>query len=316
VRRADQINAFLNKHGWSDAKREPIAGDASNRRYLRLSGPNGRAIMMDAPSDKGEDVRPFVKVAEYLQTQGLSAPQILAKDEAAGFLLLEDLGDNLFARMLQKNPDLEPDLYRAAVDTLIALHEAPAPALPPYSVGMMTDLAALAYEWYCLATTDSKGDVEAFKASFSPLLEAYAAEQTVLIQRDYHAENVLWLPDRDGAASILQDARRDVNPATEQVCLERYVSRSGLDADTFHAAYAVLGVQRNLRIIGVFARLCVRDGKAHYVDLIPRVWGLLFRNLEHPALRDIAEQLENDLPRPNPTTLKRIKAKCATFPKQ
>lgn len=332
------ISGFLDRIGWGDATRAPLAGDASNRRYERLSHPRlGSAVLMDAPPEKGEDVRPFVRIARHLTGLGLSAPRILAEDAAQGFLLLEDLGDDLYARVLKRDPGLEPSLYEAAVDVLLTLHRAPLPTgLAAYDPPLMADMAALAFDWYLAqAAAFDPAARSAFHAAFLRLLRKGAADQTVLILRDYHAENLLWLPHRDGPSrvglldfqdamtghpaydlvSLLQDARRDVPAATETAMIDRYLDGSGLDRDAFLTAYHVLGAQRNLRIIGVFARLCTRDGKAHYVDLIPRVWGLLQRDLSHPALAPVANTLRAALPAPTPETLTRLREKCATVPK-
>lgn len=330
-------NAFLDKNDWSAAKRVPLAGDASNRRYERLTHPTlGPAVLMDAPRERGEDIRPFIRIAEHLSALGLSAPTIIAQDPENGFLLLEDLGDALFARIVADDLTLETPLYEAAIDVLLTLHKAPlATSLDPYSPQVMTEMAALAFDWY-LAHAAQPDDMarDEFKSVFLGELEQHASDQSVLIQRDYHAENLLWLPDRDGPArvglldfqdamtghraydlvSLLQDARRDVPKTTERNMIERYVALSGVDPEAFERAYYLLGAQRNLRILGVFARLCLRDGKEHYVDLIPRVWGLLQRDLDHPALSSVAPLLRTVLPVPDTALLKGLKEKCGQIP--
>ncbi len=328
---------FLARNDWADATIAPLAGDASNRRYMRLSHPShGPAVLMGAPPEKGEDVRPFTRIARHLSSFGLSAPAILAEDEANGFLLLEDLGDDLFARVIPRDPALERPLYAAATDVLLTLHNAPLPSgLGPYSPHLMAGLAALAFDWYLAHARAPDPDARAgFLADFLPLLEHHAAERTALVLRDYHAENLLWLPSRHGPArvglldfqdamtghpaydlvSLLQDARRDVPPGIEQAMIACYIAGSGWNRDAFDTAYHLLGTQRNLRILGVFARLCLRDGKAHYVDLIPRVWDLLQRDLSHPALAPVAPLLRRVLPEPTPDTLRTLKEKCATIP--
>ena len=333
------IRTFLEQSGWADADVAPLAGDASNRRYLRLSRKGGaeRAVVMDAPTEKGEDVRPFIRIATWLTDTGFSAPRILAADEDQGLLLLEDLGDDLFARVIPDHPALETQLYEAGTDVLMALHDQPPPAdLNRYSVPVMTDLAALAYDWYLGAARGADPSAKArFTAAMSDALTQHAPTQDVLIQRDYHSENLLWLPDRDGVArvglldfqdavlghraydlvSLLQDARRDVPPAIETAMIARYVHATGQTPATFDAAYHVLGAQRNLRILGVFARLCVRDGKAHYVDLIPRVWGLLQRDLAHPALADTTAIIADTLPSPDAPLLQILKDKMRHHPR-
>ena len=330
-------DGFVSNTEWSGARRMPLAGDASNRRYERLHLNGKTAVLMDAPPDKDEDIRPFVRIARHLSALELSAPEILAQDPDHGFLLLEDLGDDLFARVIPREPTLELPLYEAATDVLVHLHKAPPPeGLRPYDPPVMLEMAALAWRWYLGgALGEDAASGQAFRAAFAPILHRYASDTPVLIQRDYHAENLLWLPDRTGPArvglldfqdamaghpaydlvSVLQDARRDVPPAIEEAMIARYIAAAGQAGDTFRAAYAVLGTQRNLRILGVFGRLCMMSGKPHYVDFIPRVWDLLLRDLAHPALTPVAGLITGALPVPTPDILQRLKDKCATIPK-
>lgn len=336
--RTDLIEAFVAQAGWGDAIRKPLAGDASNRRYFRLCfGLSGRtSVLMDAPSEKGEGVRPFVVIARYLRDLGLSAPEILAEDEQAGLLLLEDLGDDLFARVLERDSTQEVPLYEAATDLLVDLHKSSPPkAMPAYDPALMTNLAALAFDWYLKGATGAENTKVqgAFCASFEPLLQRHCSDDDVLIQRDYHAENLLWLPERNGVArvglldfqdalrghraydlvSLLQDARRDVSPRIEYTMLGRYIGTTDQNPITFTRAYHLLGAQRNLRIIGVFARLCIRDGKTSYLSLLPRVWDHLKNDLADEALAPIRPFIAM-LPDPTPDILDRIKAQCAKHP--
>ncbi|MFD3188921.1 aminoglycoside phosphotransferase family protein [Sedimentitalea sp. HM32M-2] len=327
--RKNLARSFLATTDWANARRAPLAGDASNRRYERLTDPVSlkTAVLMDAPPERGEDVRPFLRIARHLTALGLSAPEILAEDVPHGFLLIEDLGDDLFARVIPAQPGLEPDLYAAATDVLLVLHRADLPPLAAYNTAVMTDLAALALTQYRRAITGDNGPESAFRDTFETVLDGLTPMNSVLIQRDYHAENLLWLPHRQGVArvglldfqdamsghpaydlvSLLQDARRDVAPRIETEMITRYLAETGLDRDAFEVAYAALGVQRNLRILGVFARLARAYGKPHYVDLIPRVWAHLTRDLQHPALTPVAGLLQQALPPPDPETLQKLK---------
>lgn len=322
---------FLATTSWAHARRTPLAGDASARKYERLIDPNTgqTAVLMDAPADKGEDICPFIRITEYLRAHGFSAPEIIAQDTQHGFLLLEDLGDALYARVLETSPHLEHPLYEAATDVLISLHQAKPPRLDPYSPPIMADLANLALSKYAHGITgqsDAGLELE-FVRRFEDILHQTTQDTQVLIQRDYHAENLLWLPDRSNLArvglldfqdamlghaaydlvSLLQDARRDVSDSIEQAMITHYVANSGCDDAVFRTAYAVLGAQRNLRIIGVFARLGTEHNKPHYVDMIPRVWGHLLRDLEHPALASIADTILLALPKPTADNLKMLK---------
>ncbi len=335
--RATLMDEFVARAGWAHAARRMVAGDASNRRYERLTATDGATlILMDAPPDRGEDVRPFIRVAEHLRGLGLSAPGIVHRDTQNGLLLIEDLGDDLFKTVIARDPHMERPLYEASVDVLTVLHAAPMPALEAYDTAVMTRYAALAYDWYLFGIT-GKRDVDlraGFETSFARLVAPLEDAPQVLIQRDYHAENLLWLPGKQDAArvglldfqdamaghpsydlvSILQDARRDVPRRIEAAMIDRYLAQNPQDEETFRAAYAVLGVQRNLRIIGAFARLCLKAGKPRYVDLIPRVWDFVTRNLAHPALAPVADQIRATLPAPTPEIMESLKAKCAQYP--
>jgi aminoglycoside/choline kinase family phosphotransferase len=166
--------AFLTAAGWGAADRVSLAGDASNRRYDRLTDATGRrAVLMDANPGKGEDVRPFTRIARFLLDAGLSAPQIIAEDDTHGFLLLEDLGDDLFARVVPPRPHLEISLYEAATDVLVALHRLKPPDLAPYDPDLMTRMAALAFGKYRAGITGDAGTAaqEKFETRFRRLLQ-------------------------------------------------------------------------------------------------------------------------------------------------
>ncbi|WP_417740735.1 aminoglycoside phosphotransferase family protein [Salipiger sp.] len=320
---------FLADAGWADATATPIAGDASARRYTRLARGAARAILMDDPEG---DTALFARLSRHLLSLGLSAPKILA--EAEGRLLLEDLGDGLIAR-LATDPETEKRLYLAATDALVALHRhAPPPDLPradPQHLAAMTDLAITCYATNA-GLAPPPGTKEACAQAFERALAAHAPETDVMILRDYHAENILWLPEREGPAraglldfqdalqghraydlvSLIEDARRDVAPETAEAAIRHYLAETRLPETPFRTALAVLGAQRNLRILGVFARLAATRGKPGYIDLIPRVWGHLQADLRHPALAEIAAILHPALPAPTPEILQRLKSPCPT----
>lgn len=336
--REDTISQFLQSTEWAEADRAPLAGDASMRKYQRLgeSRHGVHAVLMDADPALGNDVRPFVKITNYLRGLGLSAPEIYAQDDDAGILVLEDLGDDLFARVLEADATNEDQLYRAATDVLVALHQAEAPELDLYDTGLMTKMVALSFDWYQLGGTGQLNhDARtAFVEAFSRLLDTEVAAPSILIQRDYHAENLLWLPERDGLArvglldyqdallghpaydlvSLLKDARRDVPADVEDAMIQHYVARSGCDGVEFRRAYHVLGLQRNLRILGVFARLSMHFGKPSYVDLIPRVWDHVQTDLAEPVNQPVADILRRYLPAPSPEILQELRNKCGTVP--
>ncbi len=311
---------FLAQHGWGDAERRPLAGDASFRRYERLWRGRETAVLMDAPPPQ-EDVRPFSRMAQWLAAGGFSPPRILAEDAAQGFLLLEDLGDDLYARLLERQAADETALYAAAIDCLRDLHALPAPAgLAAYDAQRLIDEAGLFPDWYLPALTGQPtppAQRAAFNALLAELAPAAIAARPVTVLRDFHAENLLWLPGRAGRAqvglldfqdavaghpaydlvSLLEDARRDVAPALAEAMLNRYTADlSQTEATAFRRAYAILGAQRNIRIIGVFTRLWQRDGKPGYQAFMPRMWGLLERDLAHPDLAALRAWVDEAVP--------------------
>ncbi len=310
--RARRLDAFLARTGWADAAREALPGDASFRRYVRLTGRAGRAMLMDAPSP--EDVGPFERVARHLGGLGLSAPGVVAADGANGFLLLEDLGDDTFARALAAGAD-EAALYALAVDALIALQRHPhatAIDLPRYDFARLVDEEAmLLVDWYLPAVTGA-APAPAVRAEYRQLWRAVLAPildaPPTLVLRDFHVDNLMRL-DREGVAacglldfqdavlghpaydlvSLLEDARRDVPPAVVDSCRARYAAAFPWAHDpAFEAACRALGASRHAKVIGIFTRLDRRDGKPAYLAHIPRVWRLLEAALAHPALDALA----------------------------
>lgn len=326
-------DAFVARAGWADAQRRFLAGDASARSYDRLVRGDETAVLMDAPPDRGEDVRPFVAMANHLRGLGLSAPAILAQDPANGFLLIEDLGDTLYARLLNDDPQPETALYSAAVQVLAHLQAAPAPpGLPDHSRDFMANAAGLSQIWYARAITGQPQDATALIAAMDRAMAAHCTARPVLVLRDYHAENLLWLPGRSGLArvglldfqmgsmgqpeydliSLLQDARRDVPRDLADRMIGHFAALTGADPDRTATACAVLGAQRALRILGGFTRLSLHFGKPGYVRLIPRVWAHLQHDLAHPALAEVRDAAR--LPDPTPGALQRITDLCGTVP--
>ena len=232
--------AFLAGCGWEDALPAPLAGDASFRRYYRLGRNGRRAVLMDAPPPQ-EDVVPYIAVAQLLRRLGFSAPEVFAEDRAAGFLLIEDFGDDTYTRLLERGAD-EPALYSLAVDTLVELQRAVAvrgnPDLPPYDAERFLAEAALLVDWYAPAAL-GEPLTDARRAEYldlwQTLLPQAALPQDTLVLRDYHVDNLMLLPDRSGVqgcglldfqdavcgppsydlGSLLADARRDIERPLE-----------------------------------------------------------------------------------------------------
>jgi hypothetical protein len=347
--RVAALGALLAAHGWEARDAAPLAGDASPRRYLRLTARDRRAVLMDADPATGEDVRPFLAITAVLRARGLSAPEVLGADPDAGFVLLEDLGDDLFARVCAADPAAQTPLYAAATDLLARLHRDMAPSaeeaarIPPYDGATLLREARLLRDWYLPGALGAPLGPD-LCARFDALIAAACAPVAVacpsapgaaLVLRDYHAENLIWLPERSGAArvglldhqdaligrpaydlaSVLEDARRDTSPALRAAMIARYCAAMGLDAAgeaAFRAEFAILAAQRNLKILGIFARLCLRDGKPGYVALLPRVWAHLTHDLDHPALADLRAFVAAHVPAPDAAVRAALVARAGT----
>lgn len=354
--REHQRLAFLNAAGLADAARDPLPGDASTRRYERLTTPDGRSLMLMDQAASAESppadpswtpeqrlasgwnatarlsagrIEAFAAVAAHLKSLGLSAPDIVAVDAAAGLAVLEDFGDDLFARVIERGEPEEP-LYLAAVEALATLHDAGAPdvltgaagdwPLQVYDETALQGGADLFVEWLPKldpALTFDAAAIADWRAAWAPVVARGAAGASVMAHRDYHAENLIRLAGREGAPmvgmidfqdavrahpswdlhSLLQDARRDVSPALEARALEHYFSlRPHVDRTEFMRDYGGLAALNEARILGIFARLIVRDGKPRYRAFMPRMWAHLNTNLTRPGLETVRDWFDAHVP--------------------
>jgi N-acetylmuramate 1-kinase len=286
--------------------------------------PDGPPVRGDKPysaiAHLADNVVPFVAMAHGLGQYGFSAPAIYQADLEQGFLIIEDLGDE---RVVGGDPP-EPikECYETAVDVLLALHGQQLPdmlpvaphldyRIPPYDMDAFLIEAELLVDWFLPRLDAAIPDTErgSFRALWRDLLQPAIDAPRTWVLRDFHSPNLIWLPQRHGfarlglidfqdavmgppaydLASLLQDARVDVSEETELALLGQYVRgrssrEAGFDGAQFIKLYAMLAAQRASKILGIFARLDVRDGKPQYLRHLPRVWGYLQRSLSHPAL--------------------------------
>jgi tRNA threonylcarbamoyl adenosine modification protein YjeE len=351
--RIGEVLAFLDASpAWNGARIAYLQGDASTRTYARLIEGERTVLLMDAPRQPdgppirdgksysqiarlAEDmVRPFVAIGAVLRGAGLSAPGVAAADLDKGLLLVEDLGDRLFAREVASGAS-QAELWRTAVDALVHLRGVPVPGSFPLPDGTSyrlprRDRAALEIEidlvidwlWPELKGGPAPDAARAeFQAGWQPILDRLLALPGGWLLRDYHSPNLIWLPERRGVArvgildfqdavnehlafdlvSLLQDARVDVSEALERDMFAYYCAavrkaEPRFDQEEFTFAYNAFGAQRNSKILGIFARLARRDGKSQYLAHLPRVWGYLQRNLRHVTLRPVAAWYERHFP--------------------
>lgn len=323
IRRQKEIEEFLQGTEFKGAALYPLAGDASARRYVRVKLGGREAMVMDTPAE-GENFPAFVQVAEFLYKNGCSAPEILARDMKGGFLLLEDFGDASFTSILKAgNGEVENELYGCAIELLAQKYNCSGgmlPSLPYYDEELYLKEVSLFPDWY-LPQVMGKGRALESRAEYMDIwreiLRSAPLNKNVFVHRDLHADNLMWLPQRHGIkklglldfqdavigdaaydmVSLLEDARRDVPQALVDGLIAQYLEKSGESSGRFHTAYNILGAQRNSKIIGIFVRLAVRDGKENYLKLLPRVWEHLQRDIQHPALTKLALWIERNLPR-------------------
>jgi len=353
--REAQIRAFLRDVEWHKATRTPVQGDASTRRYERLILGGEKAVLMDAPKGAempsepegasietrktlgynalarlaGPNPEAFACIANELTKRGFSAPKIMAADLGKGLMLLEDLGEGVYAQVIAKDPSSERNLYEVAIDTLAAIYRSSFPAQMEFQTHSWRardyDPAALLAEtdlcldWYA---KDFDYEIEGaaraeFYSLFAKSFEHLGAHAPGFALRDFHAENLFWLPERQAISrvglidfqdglfihpaydvmSLITDIRRDVSPELKDILIKRFCDKAGLnDDESFRAAYAVLGVQRGTKLLGFPVRADLKFGKPQYRKLLPRVKRHLNEDLSHPALADIRNWFTRHIP--------------------
>jgi len=296
----------------------PASSDASFRRYFRVHFPEVTLIAMDAPPSH-EDCRPFVKIGKHLLSIGLNVPQVIAEDLSLGFLVLGDLGDDTYLSKL--NQDSAPQLYLDATNALIKMQLAAPPTdLPPYDEALLLREMQLFPDWYVakhLNLTLNEKQLISVNKTFSVLNENILAQGKVTVHRDYHARNLMVTPlnnpgilDFQDAVfgpitydlvSLLKDAYIHWDEAQVIDWAVRYwqpARKAGLPVPTdfseFYRDFEWMGVQRHIKVLGIFARLAYRDGKKAYLNDMPLVMHYLrtvcHRYMElHPLLRVLNE---------------------------
>lgn len=357
LERLQDLAAFLDANSVApDAAIAYLQGDASARAYARTLRGGEPVILMDWPpqpdgppirnglpysriAQLAEGTAAFENVARLLQSVGLVVPEIHAADHERGLMLIGDLGDRVFGAEVAEGADPEP-MWTAATDTLVQMRsldgrrihewnskESRISLVGDYDRGVYEIETTLLPDWYWPLTKGGSipKDVRTdFEAAWSPVLDQLMGDPNkVIVLRDYHSPNLLYMPERDGAlhhkvglidfqdalvghpafdlVSLLQDARLDVPAELEDRLYARYVAavaarEPGFDERAFRFAYAALGAQRNTKILGIFARLWKRDGKPNYLRHIPRIWRYLERDLAHPGLAALATWYDTHFP--------------------
>ena len=322
--RQAQYRTFLHQRGLDPRSLSPLIQDASFRRYFRLSDTDRPILLMDAPLEL-ENVGQFAKIARHLTAVGLKAPEIIDFDQEYGLLLLEDFGDDTFTRLIASGTD-DTSLYPLAVDVLIALHSHPDAAaidLPLYDRNLFIQEALLLTDWYAPVIRNNPTSAEmrhSYISIWQEILDSLPEPAHSLVLRDFHVDNLMRVPPGIGISgcglldfqdavigpmaydlvSLLEDARRDINPNLVVSMIQRYHEAMPLlEVENFRRWYHVLGAQRHCKVAGIFLRLLLRDGKSDYVRHIPRVIHLLEQKFDVPELLPLRQWLDFWLPERN-----------------
>ena len=301
-----------NYFGDENFERLFLAADASFRRYELITSLNQKYVLMDAPPVQ-EKLDEFIQIDQLLLKLNLSSPEIYHIDRQNGFLLMEYLGDKKLNKIKNK---VETECYIESLNLLVKLKNNYADYkqenIPKYSKDILIKESELFFDWYVIQEKNYLKDD--YNIIISNLIDKLEIKQEVLTLRDYHADNILWLDDRSAiervglldfqdalignpaydVVSLLEDARKDVPDQLAEKCISHYIEKSELNEAEFLNDYYILGAQRNLKIIGIFSRLAKRDGKTHYLEMIPRVKNYLLNDLKHPTLLELKIFLEEN----------------------
>lgn len=316
--REAEIVSFLALNGYGLAGAQPLAQDASFRRYHRLIGGPRPALLMDAPPP--EDIGAFIRIGRHLSDIGVTVPEVFAADAERGLLLEEDLGDTMVSHLVEASGPRE--VFDAIVDTLVVMHRAaPPPSLPRWDTEVMITAAmGTLFDWWWPAAFHEPAPDEArldFAVALTAVLAPVADGPVSFVHRDFFVENLLWLPRRRGIArvgvidfqsaatghpaydlvSLLQDARRDIPHEVADHAIERYLAaRPELDAGRFRTAYAACAAQRHLRVACQWVRLARRDNRPGYLIHGQHTWRLLQQAMRNPSVAPLAKAFDRWIP--------------------
>lgn len=318
--RLEQLKVWLNDCGIGYQSIEPASADASFRRYFRINDQGYTFIVMDAPPEK-EDCRPFIHIANLLLQRGLNVPKILQQDLEQGFLLLSDLGSTVFLSEL--NSDTVDDMYRVAMDVLLQLQQYENPDLPAYDENLLRTEMSLFPDWYLAKHLNLSLDVEQqaiLEQSFALLVENALVQPQVCVHRDYHSRNLMINKDNPRQPGVIDFQDAVIGAVTydlvsllkdcyiqwprEKVeswvhyfysqALSRGIIRD-VSFETFLRWFDLMGLQRHIKVAGIFSRLYHRDGKSGYLNDIPLTMEYIFEVLNfYPEFKPL-QTLLNDI---------------------
>ena len=319
VSRINQINNFLKNNQIETKNLIPIKNDASFRKYFRVD----KKILMDADPNLGEDVGSFININHVLREFKLNVPEIFTIDKENGFLLLEDLGENIFSQIL--NSENEEQLYKQAIDVLVEIYKKDLNKfsnftfLEKYSVEKLQDESQLFIEWYLkkyLKINITDTDIKDFKDIINKIFNNLDTKFEKLVLRDYHVDNLILQKSKLGLKqvgildfqdavlgsssydliSIIEDVRRPISKDLKNILIKYFIDFTGYDSNQLEKELAFYSVQRNLKILGIFSRLNLRDNKSKYMGYNDNAWKYIESNLNNPTMSDLKVWLKKILP--------------------
>ncbi|MBL6840952.1 phosphotransferase [Pelagibacterales bacterium] len=319
VSRINQINNFLKNNQIETKNLIPIKNDASFRKYFRVD----KKILMDADPHLGEDVGSFININHVLREFKLNVPEIFTIDKENGFLLLEDLGENIFSQIL--NSENEEQLYKQAIDVLVEIYKKDLNKfsnftfLEKYSVEILQDESQLFIEWYLkkyLKINITDTDIKNFKDIINKIFNNLDTKFEKLVLRDYHVDNLILQKSKLGLKqvgildfqdavlgsssydliSIIEDVRRPISKDLKNILIKYFIDSTGYDPNQLEKELAFYSVQRNLKILGIFSRLNLRDNKSKYMGYNDNAWKYIESNLNNPTMSDLKVWLKKILP--------------------
>ena len=311
------LYSFVLNCGFKEEDIIPIKNDASFRKYYRIK--NKKLIVMDAPPDKGESIEQFRAIADIIHTFNLSAPQIVSFDTKQGFMLLEDFGQTSFSNILNK--DNESKLYKKAIEVLIEINkqskskEKKISKLKSYSIDLLVNESLLFIDWYLekrkgeLVSSDQKKE---FIKILNDFYNNIKPQSSTLVLRDYHVDNLFFLNNQKSLkqvglidfqdavigsplydlASLLEDVRRPLRRNLQKKLLEIYIKAISINIQDAEREMRFFSIQRNLKILGIFCRLSIRDKKDGYLKYLPNAVKLLRKNLQDPFFINLVNWLK------------------------
>ena len=319
VSRINQINNFLKNNQIETKNLIPIKNDASFRKYFRVD----KKILMDADPHLGEDVGSFININHVLREFKLNVPEIFTIDKENGFLLLEDLGENIFSQIL--NSENEEQLYKQAIDVLVEIYKKDLNKfsnftfLEKYSVEKLQDESQLFIEWYLkkyLKINITDTDIKNFKDIINKIFNNLDTKFEKLVLRDYHVDNLILQKSKLGLKqvgildfqdavlgsssydliSIIEDVRRPISKDLKNILIKYFIDSTGYHPNQLEKELAFYSVQRNLKILGIFSRLNLRDNKSKYMGYNDNAWKYIESNLNNPTMSDLKVWLKKILP--------------------